>query len=169
MRSQALYLQMAVGILAVGCGLSVLLWYLPPCRLDYRWPLPMDEAFAVSLQNKKGKWYFYVTLRIDVKRRVTKKTSEMKDSVWIRFFTLCRVSVDPWYWYPLWCGADLFQSPLQDPNGFVNVVVHDRQVEKVTVRWPQTLKKLHMLVACQTLCFSILAWLSHNYIKLLQP
>ena len=36
MRSQAIYLQMAVGILAVGCDLSVLLWYLPPCRLDYR-------------------------------------------------------------------------------------------------------------------------------------
>ena len=87
---------------------------------------------------KEGKVILLRNLRIDVRRLVTYKTSEMKDSVWIRFFTLCRVSVDPWYWYPLWCGADLFQSPLQDPNGFVNVVVHDRQVKKVTVRWPQT-------------------------------
>ena len=33
------------------------------------------------------------------------------------------VSVDPADRYPLWGQVDFFQSPLQDPNGFIDIII----------------------------------------------
>ena len=50
------------------------------------------------------------------------------------------MSVYPADRHPLWSHIDLLQSPFKDPNGFVDVVVDNCQVEEVTIGLFQSIR-----------------------------
>lgn len=50
----------------------------------------------------------------------------------------CRVnSVHPWHGNPLWASVELLKGRFQESNSVVDVVVYNREVEQMTVTFPE--------------------------------